>query len=59
MTELHFPARKSVIVVVDDDPELVAILRMMLEDEEFNVRCAYIGSQLFAGLEEQKPGLTF
>ncbi len=59
MTESLFPASKSTIVVVDDDPELVAILRMMLEDEEFNVRCAHVGSQLFAGLEEQKPDLTF
>ena len=59
MTESLFPASKSTIVVVDDDPELVAILRMMLEDEEFNVRCAHIGSQLFAGLEKQKPDLTF
>ncbi len=59
MTELQFPARKSVIVVVDDDPELVAILRMMLEDKEFNVECAYSGPQLFASLEKQKPDLTF
>ncbi len=59
MTDSHFPARKSVVVVVDDDPELVAILRIMLEDNEFNVRCAYSGPQLFAGLENQKPDLTF
>jgi DNA-binding NtrC family response regulator len=59
MRELHFPARKSVIVVVEDDSELVAILHMMLEDGEFNVRCASIGSQLFAGLEEHKADFTF
>jgi DNA-binding response OmpR family regulator len=44
-------------MVVDDEPELVAILRMMLEENEFNVRCAYSGPQLFAGLEAQKPDL--
>ncbi len=59
MTESHFPASKKTIMVVDDNPDIVDILRMMLEDEEFNVRCAHIGSQLFAGLEEQKPDLTF
>jgi DNA-binding response OmpR family regulator len=44
-------------MVVDDEPELVAILRMMLEENEFNVRCAYSGPQLFAGLDAQKPDL--
>ncbi len=50
MTELHFPARKSVIVVVDDDPELVEVARVTLEAKGYNVMCAYIGSQLYAGL---------
>ncbi len=59
MTDSHFPARKSVIVVVDDDPELVAILHMMLEENEFDLRCTYIGPQPLGGLEEQKPDLTF
>ncbi len=59
MTDSHFPASKSTSLVADDDPKLVTIVRAMLEQQGFNVRCAYIGSQLFAGLEEQKPDLTF
>lgn len=33
------------------------IVRLMLEQEEFNVKYAYSGSQLFAVLKEQKPAL--
>ena len=57
MTDSHLPASKGTILVVDDDPELVTFLRMMLEDNEFNVRSAYSGPQLFASLEEQTPDL--
>ena len=48
---------KKTIMVVDDDPEVVAILRMKLEDKEFNVKYAYSGPLLFIGLEAQKPDL--
>ena len=51
------PARKSSIMVVDDEPELVTIVCLMLEKRGFNVRCAYSGQDLFAGLEENKPDL--
>ena len=44
-------------MVVDDDPELVTLLRLMLEQKGFNVICAYDGLQAFAGLEKQKPNL--
>jgi DNA-binding response OmpR family regulator len=44
-------------MVVDDNPDLVDILRIMLESKAFNVRCAYSGKDLFAGLEEQMPDL--
>ena len=44
-------------MVVDDDPELVGILRITLEGKGFTVRCAYSGRELFASLEEQKPDL--
>lgn len=57
MTDDHFPSTKSTIMVVDDEPELAAIVRLMLERKGFNVRCAYSGPQLFAGLEVQKPDL--
>jgi len=44
-------------MVVDDHPDVVDILRITLESKGFNVRCAYSGKDLFAGLEELKPDL--
>ena len=57
MTDSHFPASKRTIMVVDDHPDLVDILRITLESKGFNVRCAYSGPQLFADLDEHKPDL--
>ncbi len=51
MTDLHLPASKRTIMVVDNEPELVAIVRLMLERKGYSVRCAYSGLQLLAGLE--------
>ncbi len=51
------PASNRTIMVVDDDPEHVALVRLMLEQKGFVVRCAYRGPQLLAGLKEQKPDL--
>ncbi len=52
MTASHFPASKITIMVVDDNPELVNIVCVMLEKKEFNVRRAYSGLEFLAGLEE-------
>ncbi len=57
MTDSHIPASKKTIMVVDDNPDLVDILRITLELKGFNVRCAYSGKHLFAGLEVLKPDL--
>ncbi len=57
MTDTHSPASQFTIMVVDDNTDLVDILRITLEDKDFNVRCAYSGRELFAGLEEKKPDL--
>ena len=57
MPDANFPSTKSTIMVVDDEPELATILRLMLERKGYSVRCAYSDSQLLAGLEEQKPDL--
>jgi CheY-like chemotaxis protein len=57
MTDSPIPASKRTIMVVDDNPDLVEIIRMMLETSGFIVTCAYSGKDLFAGLEEQKPDL--
>jgi len=57
MTDSHSPVSKRTITVVDDDLEIVSLVRVILEQEGFNVRCAYSGKDLFAGLEKEKPDL--
>ncbi len=57
MTDSPIPASKRTIMVVDDNPDIVDILRIMLESKGFTVRCAYSGMDLFAGLEKLKPDL--
>jgi len=57
MTDPNFPSTKSTIMIVDDDHELVTIVRVILEQKGFNVMCAYNGHQLFAGLDEHRPDL--
>ena len=48
---------KRTIMVVDDSPDLVEIVRLTLEGKGFNVRCAYSGKELLAALEKEKPDL--
>ena len=57
MTNSHFPATKRTIMVVDDEPAIVAIHHVMLEQLGFIVSHCYSGPELFASLEEQKPDL--
>jgi CheY-like chemotaxis protein len=57
MKDSPLPAGKRTIMVVDDERELVAVVRTMLEQNEYNVKCAYSGPELLASLEEQKPDL--
>ncbi len=57
MTDSHLPASKRTIMVVDDHPDVVEILRITLESKGFNVRCAYSGKDHFAGLDDLKPDL--
>ncbi len=57
MTDSLSQATKSTIMVVDDDPHMVTLLRARLEQREFNVMCAYSGLQALADLETQKPDL--
>ncbi len=57
MTDSDFSESKNTIMVVDDDPDLVTVLTIMLEQSEYNVRHAYNGMQLFSGLEGEKPDL--
>jgi len=58
MADIHLSGTQRTIMVVDDDPELVEILRHWLVSQSFNVRCACSGEDLFAGMEELKPDLV-
>jgi DNA-binding response OmpR family regulator len=58
MTDSHFSASNRTIMLVDDERELVAVVRTMLEENGFNVRCAYDGTQVFDFLKKQKPDLV-
>ncbi len=51
------PASKRTIMVVDDDPEIVGVVRTILEQTDFNVISVYSSLEIFASLEEQKPDL--
>jgi DNA-binding response OmpR family regulator len=44
-------------MVVDDEPAVVTIHHIMLEQQGFIVRQSYSGPELFASLEEEKPDL--
>ncbi len=57
MTDVHSRASNRTIMVVDDNHDLVEVVRFTLESNGFNVRCAYSGEELFTGLEELKPDL--
>ncbi len=59
MTDSHSPVSKKTIMVVDDEPDLVTIVRLILEQQGFIVRYSYSGPEFFASLEEQKPDLIF
>ncbi len=45
-------------MVADDNPELIEVVRVMLETKGYNVMYANGGKELFAGLEKQKPDLN-
>ncbi len=57
MTDSPIPASNRTIMVVDDNHDLIEVVRFTLESNGFNVRCAYSGEELFTGLEELKPNL--
>lgn len=48
---------KKIIMVVDDNPDIVTIVKTILEGKGYAVQCAYSGLEVFTCLEEQKPDL--
>ena len=47
MTDSHLSTRKKTIMVVDDNPDLVDIIRLTIESNGFNVRSANSGIELW------------
>lgn len=48
---------KKTIMVVDDNPDIITIVRTILEGKGYSVMSAYSGPELLTRLEEQKPDL--
>ena len=57
MTDMHFPASKGTILVVDDNRDTVTLVKIILEGNGYGVQTAYNGLEVFSRLEEQKPDL--
>ncbi len=57
MTDSPIPASKRTIMVVDDNADIVTVIKTILEMEGFLVQSAYRGKEVFKLLEEQKPDL--
>lgn len=49
---------KQLILVVDDDTDLVEMISMKLESENFQVAKAYDGVEAFEKIKEAKPALV-
>lgn len=48
---------KKLILVVDDDTDLVEMISMKLESENFQVSKAYDGVEAFEKIKQEKPAL--
>ena len=57
MADSNSSASKGTILVVDDDPDIVALSKTILEGEGYGVQTANNGLEVFSRLEEQKPDL--
>ncbi len=49
---------KKTIMVVDDNPDIVTIVRTILEGKGYSVASAYSGAELLSSLEKDKPDLV-
>ncbi len=49
---------KQLILVVDDDTDLVEMISMKLESEDFRVEKAYDGVEAFDKIKAEKPALV-
>ncbi len=59
MTDSNSPAVNKTIMIVDDNPDIIAIAKTILEVNGYVVITANSGQELFSRLEEHKPDLIF
>jgi len=57
MTDSHPPAGKGTILVVEDNPSILDIVKAILEGTGYGVQSARNGLEAFSCLEEQRPDL--
>jgi CheY-like chemotaxis protein len=57
MADSHFPANNRTIMVVDDNPDIVAVIKTILEVKGYALQFANSGREAFNLLGEQKPDL--
>jgi len=57
MIDSPIPASKRTILVVDDNPDIMAVIRTILEMEGYVVQSAFSGQEAINLLEGQKPDL--
>jgi len=57
MGDMHLSGTQSTIMVVDDNPDMVTIVKTILEIKGYGVQSAYNGLEVFNLLQEQKSDL--
>lgn len=48
---------KKTIIVVDDNPDIITIVKTILEGKGYNVMCATSGEEMFTSMQQEKPNL--
>lgn len=48
---------KKTILIADDDPDVVTVVKKILQGGGYEVRCAYSGREVLAWLQEERPDL--
>ena len=57
MADMHLSGTQSTIMVVDDNPDMVTIVKTISEIKGYGVQSAYNGLEVFNLLQEQKSDL--
>ena len=53
----EFPAKKPTVLIVDDEPHIVNLIRLSLQDD-YNILVANSGNEAIHMVEEQRPDLV-